>query len=51
MFHVPSLSANLFLVSQLTKTRKLVKFCIDQFLIKNLKDGFIVTDGTFDPNG
>lgn len=49
VFYVPSLSASLLSVSQLTKTRKIVKFQPDRFFIKNLKDRLIIADGILDP--
>ena len=49
VFHVPSLSTNLFLVSQLTQTGKIVEFCPDLFFIKNLKDRLIIAGRPLDP--
>ena len=49
VFHVPSLSANFLLVSQLTYTIKIVEFWPNQFLINNPKDELIFEDGTLDP--
>lgn len=49
MYHVPSLSANLFLVSLLTQIGNIVEFWLDQFFIKDLKnDTVIFVDGFLD---
>ena len=38
-YHVPSLSENLILVFQLTKTKKTVEFWSDRFIVKDLRLG------------
>ena len=46
---VPSLSADLLLVSQLTKIGKIFEFWTDWFFIKNLKDRMIFENGPLHP--
>ena len=38
VYHVPSLSANILSISQLTQTSKIVEFQPDHFFVKDLKD-------------
>ena len=50
MFHVPSLSVNLLLVSQPTQTGKIVEFYPDHFFTKDLrKHRSIITVESLDP--
>ena len=49
MFHVPSLSANMLFVSQLTQVRKIVELWHDRIFIKNLKGRSIIADGLLNP--
>lgn len=49
MFHVPNISDNLLLISQLTQTRKIFKLWSDRFFIKNLKDRSIIAYGLLKP--
>ena len=46
---MPSLSANMLSVSQLTQTRNIVELWPNLFFIKNLKDRLIIADGIHDP--
>ena len=49
MYHVPSLSTNLLLVSRLTQIDKIVEFWLDQLFVKDMKnDRLIVTEGLID---
>ena len=49
MFHVPSLTTNLLLVSHLTYTSNIVEFCLSRFFIKDLKKHkSIISKGVFD---
>jgi hypothetical protein len=49
IYHVPNLSENLLLVSQLTQTSNIVEFWPDRFFVKDLKnDRSIVTEGFLD---
>jgi hypothetical protein len=50
VYHVPNLSANMFSISQLTQTGKIVEFWPDRFYVWDLKKGkSIVIDGVLDP--
>jgi hypothetical protein len=42
IYHVPNLSANLLLVSQLTQTGKKVEFWRDKFILKDTNNDFEV---------
>ena len=46
---MPSLSADLLCISQLTRADKIVEFWPNQFFIKNLNDRSIIADGLLDP--
>ena len=51
VYHVPSLSTNILLVSQLTHTRKIIEFWLNWFLVKYLKkDHSVSTKGILDSN-
>lgn len=50
VYHVPSLSANLLSVAQLTHIGKKVKFLPDRFVVKDIKKNFVVVvEGILDP--
>ena len=50
MYHVPSLSANMLSIFQLTQIGKIMEFWMDKFLIKDLKnDRSIGIEGFLDP--
>ena len=49
MYHVPSLSANLLSVYQLTQTSKVVKYWSNRFFFKDMKnDRLIFIEGFLD---
>jgi hypothetical protein len=43
VYHVPSLSANLVFVPQLTHTSKKVEFWLDQCIVKDMHNNFVVS--------
>jgi hypothetical protein len=47
VYHVPNLSANLLLVSQLKKTCKIVEFWLYRFFVRDLKKGRSIVIGEF----
>jgi hypothetical protein len=50
VYHVPSLSANLLFVPQLTQTGKKVEFWLDWFVVKDMHNNFVVViEGFLDP--
>jgi hypothetical protein len=42
VYHVTSLSVNLLFVPQLTQTGKKVEFWLDEFIVKDIHNNFIV---------
>jgi hypothetical protein len=51
VYHVPSLSSNLFSVPQLTQARKKVKFWPNRFVVNDINNEFVVVflEGIIDP--
>ena len=50
VYHVPSMSANLLSISQLTKTNKTIEFWSDRFIMKDIRcGGETISFGILDP--